>query len=56
MVDKQPTEDNKPETSGFVVEHIVPVLMESEKIKIKQEANDTLFKIFQKYFKAWFLS
>ena len=46
---QQPTDDTRPVTSGMVIEHIVPVLTESEKIRIKQEVNDTLFQIFRKY-------
>ena len=61
--EKQPTGDNKrdgegnkndkhikPETSGFIIEHIVPVLTEGEKIKVKQEINDGLFRVFRKYY------
>jgi len=47
--EEQHTEDIKPETYGFNIVHIVPVLTESEKMKIKQEVNDTLFQIFRKY-------
>ena len=44
------TDDVKPEASGFIIEHIVPILTESEKIRIRKEVNDGLFQIFKKYF------
>lgn len=46
----QPTNDNEPETSDFVVTNIVPVLTESERIRVMKEVNDALFQVFKKYY------
>ena len=44
-----PTEKTKTKSKDMVIEHIVPILTESEKIRIKKEVNDTLFQILRKY-------
>ena len=46
-----PVQDGIYTDEDVEIEHITPVLSESEKIRIKSEVNKGLYNIFKKYFK-----
>ena len=51
VIDKiQPVQDGIYTDEDVEIEHITPVLSESEKIRIKNEVNKGLYNIFKKYF------